>query len=136
MNIEDLEDNNIAHHKANRLLVRNEKDYDNSQIYKYFQEVLTPADIGLSVRKSQRTGEAELISERIFIDSAIVHEIVRMFPASAPIITYLGNSFDVKSKSTPYSFITALPSSLLPGLQDNEIVIGRWLADDLDAGTG
>ncbi len=105
-------------------------------IFKYFQEILTPADIGLSVRKSQRTGESELISDRIFIDSAIVHEIAGIFPTSEPFITYLGNSFDVRSKSTPYSFITALPSAFIPGVKDNEIVIGRWLAEDLEAFPG
>jgi len=136
VNIEELEDYAIAHPKANRLLVSVKKNYDNSLLFKYFQQVLTPDDIGLSVRKSQRTGEPEIKSDRIFIDSALVNEIVSLFPSGSPLITYLGNSFDVKLKSTPYSFIAALPSDLLPGIKDDEIIVGRWLAEDLDASPG
>lgn len=136
VNIEDLKDHAIDHPKANRLLVSVERDYDDSSIFNYFQQALTPDDIGLSIRISGRTGEPGLISDRIFIDSALVNEIVRLFPSASPLITYLGNSFDVKLKSTPYSFITALPSALLPGIKDDEIIVGKWLAEDLDASPG
>ena len=136
VNMEDLSGNSPGYPRVNRLLVHAEGSFDHSLMFNYFKEILTPEDIGLTVRKSMRTGESELVSDRIFIDSAIVGEITGIFPASAPLITYLGNSFNIKSKSTPYSFVTALTSDLLPGIKDNEMVIGSWLAKDLDASPG
>ena len=49
-------------------------------------------------------------------------------------ITYLANSIRKNNKATPYSFVAALPVSLYPLISTgNNIIINRWLADDLDA---
>ncbi len=136
VNMEDLYGETMVYPRINRLLVHADRNFNNSRIFDYFKEIMTPADIGLTVRRSMQTGESELISDRIFIDSALVGEIKGIFPSSAPLITYLGNSFNIRSKSTPYSFITALSSDLLPGIKDNEMIIGSWLAKDLDANPG
>jgi putative ABC transport system permease protein len=136
VNARDIQDNIVSNFKANRLLIHSGSGYSTSQIFNYLKEVLTPGDMGLTIRTSHRTREPELISDRIFIDSAIVSEIDRILPPAAPVITYLANSFDLKAKSTPYSFISALPSKMLPGLQDKEIILSGWLAEDLDAVVG
>ena len=40
-------------------------------------------------------------------------------------------------KSTPYSFVAALPSSLYPQIPSgNDILVNKWLAEDINAGTG
>ena len=73
-----------------------------------------------------------LISDRIFIDESALKEISNMFPASAPVMTYLGNKFDAGKRSTPYSFVSALPSSLYPEIAaGNGMIINRWMANDL-----
>ncbi len=61
--------------KANRLLIQNGHDYSDTTFLKALTEILTINDIGLKIRKSQKTGEQELISGRIFIDSAIVDHV-------------------------------------------------------------
>ncbi len=133
MNVSDLERNQTAHSRANRLLVQNSKEQSVSFFSNALLKLLIPSDIGLNVRRSQKTGEPELISDRIFIDSAIFEDIKSKIPSATPVITYLGNNFQVGDKSTPYSFITA--SSYLD-IGEHDILIIRWLADDLDAKAG
>jgi putative ABC transport system permease protein len=136
VNIEDLQDKNNSHKMANRLLIRISSDNDATKMSGILRETITLSDIGMSVRKSTKTGEPELISDRIFIDSAILEVIRRIIPASSPVITYLANSFSVGTLSSPYSFISALPESLYGEIDENAIIINRWLADDLGAKTG
>ncbi|OFY67963.1 MAG: hypothetical protein A2V64_11675, partial [Bacteroidetes bacterium RBG_13_43_22] len=62
-----------------------------------------------------------------------VSQIRELIPSATPVITYLGNDLQAGSKSTPYSFITA---SGYKDLEEDDILINRWLADDLDADAG
>lgn len=119
--------------RANRLLVTNDAEREFSVFNDELRQILTPADIGLSVRRSSETGEPEIISDRIFIDSALVAGITSILPSASPIITYLGNSLQLGQKAIPYSFITASAYREQVG---NEIIINNWAADDLDARPG
>ncbi|MCU0456366.1 MAG: ABC transporter permease [Bacteroidales bacterium] len=136
INPADLETDGALHARANRILVEDDVHSTGSQVNDYLKQILIPEDIGLSVRVSERTGEAELISDRIFIDSAIVRAVTDIVPGSAPVMTYLANSFDINGKSTPYSFISALSEAMPDDIEDDEIIISSWLAEDLDAGPG
>ncbi|MFZ0280691.1 MAG: ABC transporter permease, partial [Bacteroidales bacterium] len=80
-------------------------------------------------------GEQELISGRIFIDSAIVERVRQKIPSARPLITYLANSVRLREKSAPYSFVAAIPPSD-NHIRDNEIIINEWLAEDIGTGTG
>jgi len=119
--------------RANRLLVTNEVKRPVSAFTDDLRKILTPSDIGLSIRRSPKTGEPEIISDRIFIDSLLVSAITSILPSASPVITYLGNSLQLGQRSTPYSFITASSYSQ-PG--ESDITINRWTADDLDARSG
>lgn len=133
LNLSDIEEDQIADTRANRLLVQNSTDQPVSSFREALTRHLIPSDIGLTARRSLKTGESELISDRIFIDSATVADIRSRIPSAEPVITYLGNNIQVGSKATPYSFITA--SGYL-NLRGDTIAINRWLADDLEAKTG
>jgi putative ABC transport system permease protein len=136
MNLTDLETDITKPVKINRLLIDKNTGSAVHHIYSLFKNVLLPNDIGLKIRKIMKTGEYEIISDRIFIDAAIVNEIGKLIPSSAPIITYLGNRFIAGSRSTPYSFVSALPSSLYPEIgTGNGAIINKWLADDLALNT-
>jgi putative ABC transport system permease protein len=117
---------------VNRLLVQNKSNLPVNYYYEALRKQITPSDIGLTVRRSKKTGEPELISDRIFIDSAIVSNIVSLIPSARPVITYLGNDFSVNGNSTPYSFISAFGDNI----GENDINITKWMADDLDAKAG
>ena len=134
--IDDLDKGNQGTQKANRLLIHNTNDSDTPDLFNSLQQILAPADIGLYVRKSSRTDEPELISERIFIDNEIEDEIIRILPESTPLLTYLANTLVVSERMTPYSFISALPEFMSGVTNDDNIIISRWLADDLKALAG
>jgi putative ABC transport system permease protein len=132
MNLSDLENQIGSPVKINRLLIDRRVKYSANEIFSAFSHTLQPVDIGFSLRRIDKTGETELISDRIFIDEGIIKEIGKKMPSSAPVITYLGNSFRTGSRSTPYSFISALPSSIYPvSVSGDNAIINRWLADDL-----
>ena len=136
LDIREMDSDPLKPRKANRLLVRNGHGYADTDFLKGLTDILTINDIGLTIRKSEKTGEPELISDRIFIDSAITARILKEIPSARPLITYLANSLELTTGSTPYSFVAALtPSeSFHPG--DDEIVISDWLAHDTGAKPG
>jgi putative ABC transport system permease protein len=137
VNLSDLQTDTGKVIKINRLIVDKKSKYSSDDVTAILEKLLMPADVGLRVRKIKRTGEAELISDRIFIDDAIIKEIGEKLPSSAPVITYLANKIKAGSRSTPYSFVSALPSSIYPEIvSNNYIIINRWLADDLAIGPG
>ena len=136
INIGDLQKGNIKSKKANRLLVQNSHQYSDNDIIKVLSKLLTINDIGLTIRRSEKTGQPEIISDRIFIDSAIVSDVLRKIPSAWPLITYLANSLEAGANATPYSFVTALPPAGFPQIKDDEIIISRWLAEDIEAETG
>jgi putative ABC transport system permease protein len=119
--------------KANRLIIQNTGDHPVDTFTVSLARLLTPSDIGLTVRRSIKTGEPEIISDRIFIDSAVVAEICSSMPSATPLITYLGNNLQVGNRSVPYSFVTA---SGYRQPEENDILINKWLADDLHAKRG
>jgi ABC-type antimicrobial peptide transport system permease subunit len=91
------------------------------------------ADASLEVRKLP-AGGVELRSPRVFLDPAIVAAA----PRGVDSLTYLVNELRAGDKAVPYSMVSAVdaPSSgFLPAeLDDNEIVITQWLADQLGVG--
>jgi putative ABC transport system permease protein len=132
INLYDIPHVNEKVVKINRLLIGNSDGLTLNEITSELLHVLKLSDIGLSLRKIKKTGEHELITDRVFIDSLLLNEIQTALPRSAPVITYLGNRFASGSRSTPYSFVSALPASIYPEIPTGDgIIINRWLADDL-----
>jgi ABC-type lipoprotein release transport system permease subunit len=97
----------------------------------------TPADAGLELRAAP--GGLELRTGRIFIDPAIVRAAQSFAAPPGPqlFLTYFVNELRDGPRATPYSMVTAAGAPLLPaGMGDDEIIIDRWLADDLQARPG
>ena len=137
VNPEDLRDDQNKQQKVNRLLINRNNFKSLQNLSEVLKKDLIPSDIGLRFRMDKKSGGYEIISDRIFIDEAIVKEIAVLIPGSATVLTYLGNHFDFGSRSTPYSFISALPSSLYPEIGDgNSIIINRWMSQDLSVNEG
>ena len=137
MNLKDIEDNQGGHLKINRLLIKRDIGKSLNEVTEILGQYLKPSDIGLRLRIIKKTGEYEFVSDRIFIDEAIIKEISRQLPASSPVITYLGNRFQAANRSTPYSFVSALPSLLYPEITTgNGIIINSWMSHDLSVCEG
>lgn len=123
--------------KCNRILIPLDPALSSMQTAKNLTEVLYPADIGLNLNEIKATAQYELISDRIFIDAELVNQVKGAIPEAQPLITYLANSINAGGRTTPYSFVSALPASLYDNVPDDEgININRWLAEDLGIGTG
>ena len=134
MDINDLENNA---NKINRLLVEKDYKYSLITLYDTFKSTIRLTDIGLKIRTVKKTGENELVSDRIFIDGTIADEITELLPSSSHVITYMGNHFSSGGRSTPYSFISGLPSALYPEISSgNGMIINRWMANDLGVKEG
>jgi putative ABC transport system permease protein len=123
--------------KINRLLIAHNIDYSLSDINSNLANLIKPADIGLKIRSINKTGECELISDRVFVDETIVEEISKILPSATPVLTYMGNKLVLGSHTTPYSFVSALSSTQHREIpKGNGIIINQWLAEDLNAGEG
>ncbi len=88
-------------------------------------------DASLQLRKLPNETGWELRSPRVFIDQPVAAAV----PRGLDSLTYLVNELRAGAKATPYSMVSAVDapaSGFLPAeLNDDEIVIAQWLADDL-----
>lgn len=89
-------------------------------------------DVGLIVRRT-KSGILQIEHEGVFLDQESSRAALSL-PFSHGTLTYLVNSISSEKGSTPYSFMVAGP--VPEDMANDEIVINRWLADQLDAGVG
>jgi putative ABC transport system permease protein len=123
--------------KINRLAFQNSGANMVDELSSILKKTIRPGDIGFRFRTISKTGETEIVSDRVFIDNEVIKELKEAVPASAPLLTYLGNSFKHGIRSTPYSFVATLPSTIYPEAPGgNNILINPWLAEDLSAAVG
>ena len=115
--------------KANQILVVS--DLDNATILKSVKKCLTPADAGLQLRTVERTGEKEVSTERVFMEEKVA-ETLQQLPGAEPIFTYFVNEISKLEAKIPYSFV----STIVYGLDTNDIVLNKWAADDMRASVG
>lgn len=100
------------------------------------------ADSGLELRKLDQRNVLELRSQRIFIDGPLTEAAMNAREGAVGILTYFVNELRYGDRTTPYSMVTAMGKSQSPDsiiaidMQDDEIIINQWLADDLGANTG
>jgi putative ABC transport system permease protein len=91
--------------------------------------------INLKLRNIESQNKVELISDRVFIEDTILNILQKNNFQPEPQFTYLINSIRTNQKFTPYSFVSALSHYEGYQLNNNEIIINSWLADDLGAKT-
>lgn len=132
LNLSDLNNDPDKKLKINRLLIGNKNKMTRGAALEILRESMTPSDLGLSIIPLKKKGAYELRSSRIFLEHPLISEIENSIPSSAPVITYLANRLSHGTRSTPYSFVSALPPSLYPQMEaGNNMIINRWLAEDL-----
>jgi len=110
----------------------------------WLRSAWTLEDLGLQFNQPDGGKVVQLQSDRVYLETPISAPALALRPDSVGVLYYLVNSISVEGgKSTPYSFVTALgPSSdgalgpVPSGMKDDEILINRWLADQLGVGEG
>ncbi len=99
-------------------------------------------DAELDFRRHRQKDILELRSRRVFIDSIIANTALDEGSSSLGVLTYFVNELRLDDKTTPYSMVAAIGQSeaadglISKDMQDDEILINQWLADDLEAKTG
>jgi len=119
--------------RANVLLLTGNQSLNKDKIAQAIQMRWSLADINLNVKSLPTSNDVQITSERVFIEPAAVDAIKKIASKKRYIITYFVNSFTAGHNSTPYSFVSTLPDNQL---NKNEIIINRWLAEDLKVTTG
>lgn len=98
------------------------------------------ADYGLALKWNETAKAFDLTATRVFLEHSVATAVTAAVPTAQPVLSYLVNEFRVGDKSTPYSIGTATTSAAAPflpaDLGPREIVLNRWLADDLAAKPG
>lgn len=122
--------------KVNKLLISENTIIDNISVRKAIQNHWTTEDMALEVYSVNKGSDWEIRSDRVFIDSTIVHAAKQIDPKSSEILTYMVNSYTVGDRVTPYSFISAGPFMKQKQASINDIVINSWMAEDLNASVG
>lgn len=111
----------------------------------------TLADAELVLREVPGVKAVELRTPRVFLDGPVGDAVLgagtnsvagllgRTMPFVRPtgVLTYFVNELRHGEQATPYSMVTAADAPVTPaGMADDEILITRWLADDLAADVG
>jgi ABC-type antimicrobial peptide transport system permease subunit len=116
--------------RVNLILARAGGEVEN--IDALVEEAWSPEHIGLKFR-THESGTVQLETERIFLDPEAARA-AQTLPGASGTLTYVVNSLSKGDRSTPYSFVMAGP--VPEGMDDDKIVINRWLADLLEADVG
>ncbi|MFP6583346.1 MAG: FtsX-like permease family protein [Candidatus Hydrogenedentota bacterium] len=103
-----------------------------SEIEKATKAVWLPEHLGISVR-AHEGNIIQLESDRIYLGEETTRAALTI-PNAQPTLTYLVNSITRQTLSTPYSFVIGGPAP--DAMADDEAVISRWLANELDAAVG
>jgi putative ABC transport system permease protein len=133
----------IKHNKqANLLLISDATNKLNADLLnKAVSRVWRFPDAGAElIARGENT--LELRSSRVFLDRSFGDAAKKVQPSVSRFLTYFVNELRVGDAVTPYSMVTAAERKgdfvniLPPDMEDDEIVINQWLADDLNAKPG
>ncbi|HSU53987.1 MAG TPA: FtsX-like permease family protein [Candidatus Dormibacteraeota bacterium] len=130
--------------RANRLLVGNLLTNSLPALDDALRMTGTITNLGFTLRELPGDRWLELCDEHVFLSQAVLQALNQSTNPSlssptnhTDILTYLANLIQLGTNSTPYSMITAAGAPYTPaGMGDDQIVLNRWLADDLHAQAG
>ncbi len=117
---------------ANLILI-SKNDKSVAEINSAIKKCWTIDVINLKLRNIKSQNKLELTSDKVFIEDTILNVLQNNNLQSEPQFTYLINFIRANNRATPYSFVSALSHYPNYQLDDNEIIINSWLADDLGA---
>ena len=141
--------------RANMLLVRDNStgDLTPAKANAALREHWELADAALELRELPEQGALELRTGRVFLDPPVASAAEQAASDAVGVLTYFVNEFRLGNRTTPYSMVAAIGNpldtqkgnldnkselaNLIPSeMGDEEILINRWLAEDLQARPG
>jgi len=96
------------------------------------KETVSLNDVGLEISEVAASDEIQIQSRRVFIDNFLSEDLLSIEGAKGH-LTYFVNEIRSDKKVTPYSMVTAVE---MDGVAAGEIVINKWLANDIGAKAG
>jgi ABC-type antimicrobial peptide transport system permease subunit len=117
--------------RANRLLIHAE-NAEIPDLYNALANRILPADGSLLLKYIPLTGETEISSERVFMESTVTDAFSKI-PGTNKVLTYFVNSLKSEGRETPYSFVA---SSSGFDLKHDEVILNEWTAGDLGVSPG
>ncbi len=123
-----------------------------SALERLLREVLGPADLGLLIEARDRVVSIE--SKEFILKPSVIEAIESLAReqgvATLPVLTYLANGIRSADRGVPYSTVTATDvgaaglfgelrltdGSPAPDLDDGEILLNAWAAEELEAAAG
>jgi ABC-type antimicrobial peptide transport system permease subunit len=111
--------------------------FDVTKLNQTLRDNWTLDDAPAELRTNSQGNLLELRTERVFLDRPLAEAALLAGTNSAPILTLLANLICAGTNTTPYSMVTAAGSPWTPAdMRDDEILVGQWLADDLQLKPG
>ncbi len=137
---------------CNGLLVSAKHDHDVllEQINAALQNSWNLQDAQIEIKNLNSNGWHEIRTDRVFLESTVSDGLTRGISSGAApgrafgVLTYFVQEIQFKDRAAPYSMVAAIDASKagntlfpsLQGLQDNEIILNDWLAQDLQVQKG
>ncbi len=103
-----------------------------SEMEAALRAVWEPEHIGLKLH-AHESGVVQLDTDRVFLDLETTRAAFTV-PGARGTLAYMINGLAKGAAKTPYSFVVAGP--VPEDMRDDEIVLNRWTADQLDARLG
>ena len=133
--IERLQERLELSGRANMLLMGGDAALDASNANSALREHWKLADADLELHELPEQDVLELRSNRVFLDPPAANAAIKAMPGNTMILTYFVNEIRRGDRSTPYSMVSAI-APLENEMSDDEILISKWLAEDLQASVG
>ena len=124
LNLDWLNEQMGLQQKANVLLIT--EGVSSAELVQNLQKSWKLEDLNLEIRENQALNYTELISDRVFVESAVEKFCLKQLSGSQAIFSYFINEFALNGKQTPYSFVSTDPK-----LTGNQMTVSNWLADDI-----
>ncbi|MCK5820745.1 MAG: FtsX-like permease family protein [Bacteroidales bacterium] len=118
--------------QVNTLLIAG-SGIETEQIEESLQNTWELGDLGLKIKETLNEQEWEITSDRVFLDDVLVDQLLNTQWSAEPIVSYFVNKIEANNVTTPYSFLSTLPDA---ECGREELVINKWLADDLKVDVG
>jgi ABC-type lipoprotein release transport system permease subunit len=127
--------NRVMHLKqqVNALVFENRQQLNDKKLEEALQKSWSLKDLNLTLKSLPANGGLQIASDRVFIEPDVIKGLSTLPYKQQKVLTYFVNSFHTAKGETPYSFISTLPDTLL---KKDEIIINRWMADDLHVKVG
>ncbi len=140
VSLDRLQEKSELQGKANIILAGEpEKPVDLNSANEKLRRCLRPDDLELKFKVLTKD-TVQIQSGRVFLDHIVVENIKKTIPESSGILAYFVNSIISANHSTPYSMIAGIDHDMCQDLgitlEPDDIVVSRWLADDLKVETG